>query len=280
MKVKELILDDFSGLNIPKLQQYLHPSDIPYVSSIPLARNPYPDRMIWHHSKQGEYSVKSGRSLSSRPKFLPLDGVLAVWRLGGFLWDISDQDPLHPLDWLVSSKQQLRHDRFLTFLVTLWCIWRHRLDYRHNQVVLDPLRTHHMIQCYMESSAVETTFPLTQPPLPPLLHRRWEKPPAGFLKLNFDNGRCNPTGTGLGGLIRDSQGECLAWFSYYHASSLDPELGEALAARKTLELALAMKIIRVILEGDSFTGSRQQIIGKLFLARNHHSRLYSPDDSV
>ncbi|EPS62647.1 hypothetical protein M569_12143 [Genlisea aurea] len=76
------------------------------------------------------------------------------------------------------------------------------------------------------------------------------EPPAGFMKLNFDSGRCTTNGTGIGGLIRDDKGNCQAWFSFYYDTELPPELGEALAVRKVLEFALAKKLPKVILEGN------------------------------
>ncbi|EPS59181.1 hypothetical protein M569_15629, partial [Genlisea aurea] len=292
---------------------------------IPLPQNTYPDRLIWHFTKHGEYTVKSGYYIlkggadMSRPSssnvnpnhilfwkvlwkmklparvlsfgwrfardILPVKANLArrricvetscdicggvseswfhafiscpfsqaVWRLGGYAWNIHDPEPLHPLDWLVSNQRQLQEEKMAELLVTLWCLWRHRLDHRHNQATTDPLRTHHMIRCHIEasSSAFQVHIDPMQPP--PLQQRQWERPPDDFLKLNFDSGRCGAAGTGMGGLIRDSDGRCQAWFSSFTEATLDPELGEALAARKILELARAMQIPKIILEGDCLT---------------------------
>ncbi|EPS61866.1 hypothetical protein M569_12927 [Genlisea aurea] len=111
----------------------------------------------------------------------------------------------YPLDWLLSNQRQLHEEKLAELLVTLWCLWRHRLDHRHNQSTLDPLRTHHMIRCLYRGLC----------------------------------GRCGPVGTGMGGLIRNSDGRCQAWFSSFTEATIDPELGEALAVRKILELARA-----------------------------------------
>ncbi|EPS58897.1 hypothetical protein M569_15915, partial [Genlisea aurea] len=308
--------------NSSKLRQVFSASDVRHILSIPLAKNAYPDRLIWHFSNHGNYTTKTGYNLlkgrdeMSRPSssntntgcnlfwqslwkvklpvriltfgwrfgknILPLKDNLtrrkicldstceicgegretwfhafiscpfsqAVWRLGGTSWNITDQEPCHPLDWLMLNHQQLGVEHFSGLMVTLWCLSRHRLDYLHNQSSLDPFHTHQMIGCFIESSAVAFPAQHDPTPLPSLPQQRWEPPPVDFLKLNFDSGCCFPTGTGLGGSIWDAQGKCQAWFSYYHGSPLNPELGEALAARKILELAVMMKFTKVILEGD------------------------------
>ncbi|EPS73861.1 hypothetical protein M569_00896, partial [Genlisea aurea] len=323
--VKDFILSNHSGWNHTRLRQIFSPLDVKHILSIPLAKNSCPDRLIWHYTRHGEYSVKTGYQLLKgredmlRPSssqvnhdcilmwralwklqlptriltfgwrfaknILPLKENLvrrrvgtdptcpvcemdreswyhafltcpfsqAVWRLGGIPMDSVGREPLFPVDWLIARFQQLRAEQFSGLLVTLWCIWRHRMDHRHNQVTLDPLRTHHLIRYYVDSSGSAFSEQLDPPLLPPLLQQRWECPPVGFVKLNFDSGRCTPSSTGLGGLIRDDQGRCQAWFSYQLDTELDPEAGEALAARKILELALAMGFTRVIVEGDCLT---------------------------
>ncbi|EPS64028.1 hypothetical protein M569_10754 [Genlisea aurea] len=67
----------------------------------------------------------------------------------------------------------------------------------------------------MDSSVSVSQEQLDPPPLPPLPQQGWERPPAGFVKLNFDSGRCTPV-----------------------------EVREALAAWKILELAVAMKFFQ------------------------------------
>ncbi|EPS69206.1 hypothetical protein M569_05560, partial [Genlisea aurea] len=322
MRVKELIISNQAEWNLSRLRQTFSSSDVHCILAIPLAKNPYPDRLIWHFTRQGEYSVKTGYQLlkstsemnspgSSRSNankilmwqalwklklpmriltfnwrfgkhILPLKDSLvrrrigtdptcsaceedretwfhafiscsfsqAVWRLGGFSMDMAGLESLHPGDWILSRFHQLHTEQFAGLLVTLWSIWRHRLDHRHNQITLDPLRTHHLIRYYMDSSVSASQEQLDPPPLPPLPQQGWERPPAGFVKLNFDSGRCTPSTTGLGGLIRDDQGRCKAWFSYEYDTQLSPEVGEAMAARKILELAVAMKFPRVFVEGD------------------------------
>ncbi|EPS58588.1 hypothetical protein M569_16225, partial [Genlisea aurea] len=63
MKVKDLIQSDHSGWNSSVIRRIFSPSDVQHILAIPLSRNAYPDRLIWHHTRHGEYTTKTGYQL-------------------------------------------------------------------------------------------------------------------------------------------------------------------------------------------------------------------------
>jgi hypothetical protein len=81
---------------------------------------------------------------------------------------------------------------------------------------------------------------------------RWEKPPEGTLKLNWDAAvdRINRK-IGMGVVARDHEGRVIAMTCGPHLHISDPPMAEAMAAREAVQLGRFLGGRRFILEGDA-----------------------------
>jgi ribonuclease HI len=81
--------------------------------------------------------------------------------------------------------------------------------------------------------------------------RNWKPPPEGSLKLNFDGAsKGNPGWTGLGGVIRDSQGNIIRLYTGSLGNSTN-NAAEFGALETGLEILRREAITNTIVEGDS-----------------------------
>ncbi|XP_010481142.1 PREDICTED: uncharacterized protein LOC104759979 [Camelina sativa] len=87
--------------HMPILEEFMDPVDIPIVLSMEISKSFKPDKLIWHYTKSGKYSVKSGYRLARElikeveigPTFTAL--MAQVWKLQvppkiqHFFWQIA-----------------------------------------------------------------------------------------------------------------------------------------------------------------------------------------------
>lgn len=66
IKVAAFINPTTEEWKIQELKRYVSKQDLKAISSIPLSKLDHPDKLIWHHSKKGIYSVKSGYHVARR----------------------------------------------------------------------------------------------------------------------------------------------------------------------------------------------------------------------
>ncbi|XP_010474595.1 PREDICTED: uncharacterized protein LOC104754152 [Camelina sativa] len=64
LMVNHLINPITKDWHLPILQEFFHPMDIPIIWSMSVSKYYKPDRLIWHFTKSGKYSVKSGYRLA------------------------------------------------------------------------------------------------------------------------------------------------------------------------------------------------------------------------
>ena len=86
----------------------------------------------------------------------------------------------------------------------------------------------------------------------PRVLQRWQAPPDGFVKINFDGGICvHERLGGLGVIARDSGGNVLGALQTVVKEVMEPVVVEAYAAAKALEFGKDMGFQKIILEGDA-----------------------------
>ncbi|XP_019085523.1 PREDICTED: uncharacterized protein LOC109126439 [Camelina sativa] len=64
LMVNHLIDPATKDWHLPTLEEYLDPEDIPIIRSMAVSKVQQPDRLVWHFSKSGKYTVKSGYRLA------------------------------------------------------------------------------------------------------------------------------------------------------------------------------------------------------------------------
>ena len=60
LKVCDLITPDRQGWKTKLLETMVDPEDLELIQTIPISRSGCPDKRIWHYTKKGLYSVRSG----------------------------------------------------------------------------------------------------------------------------------------------------------------------------------------------------------------------------
>ncbi|XP_010513392.1 PREDICTED: uncharacterized protein LOC104789381 [Camelina sativa] len=64
LMVNHLINPVIKDWHLPILEEFFDPVDIPLIQSFPVSKTSQPDRLLWHYTKSGKYSVKSGYRLA------------------------------------------------------------------------------------------------------------------------------------------------------------------------------------------------------------------------
>ncbi|KAK6160802.1 hypothetical protein DH2020_004183 [Rehmannia glutinosa] len=83
------------------------------------------------------------------------------------------------------------------------------------------------------------------------LSAQWTRPSADFLKLNVDASIVQGTGTGIGVVFRDSDGQIITSLTRFYPDEMVVEVAEVIACRDGVSLAKRMGIKKLVLEMDS-----------------------------
>jgi ribonuclease HI len=135
--------------------------------------------------------------------------------------------------------------------VTLWHIWDARNQVREGESLMHPRSVAEKALAYIQMIA--TYLYKSNPD-----HRReaaptpkWSPPPEGMVMINVDAAIFSPTRQmGLGVVIRDHSGQCLAACSETQDEVVTPEMAEALALRRAVLFAREEGFSRVIFSSD------------------------------
>ena len=101
----------------------------------------------------------------------------------------------------------------------------------------------------------------------PLMRERWKKPSMGFIKLNTDAAfQVSDGSTGLGGIFRDHEGNCLGCFSKFQVSSSSPIHAELLALLEGVQIAYSKSLSPLVIETDC-----QSIVEAVYKGSLDHS---------
>ncbi|XP_075475870.1 uncharacterized protein LOC142514222 [Primulina tabacum] len=172
-----------------------------------------PDFWVWHYSKSGKYTVKSGYWVGLENSSLSEEnGVAREW---GKIWNL--QVP-----------PKVKH--------FLWRATRNCLPVRASlqrkgkkKKVVHP-----------NSISVDTSC------------KRWHKPPASFLKCNTDAALFTSSNRfGLSGVLRDENGEFIACRMQHNAGNPAVKECEALALLQAITWIKEMELANVIFELDA-----------------------------
>ncbi|KAL5854464.1 hypothetical protein ACOSQ4_004266 [Xanthoceras sorbifolium] len=262
------------------------PIDADCILSLPTSVRSCPDKLMWHHSKDGLYSVKSGYWLAAS---LARDGASSSSPSAGsswwkFLWGLNIPAKVRMFVWracrnLLPTRSLLAARRvpvgaglrlpaagsFLDFilacfstllvhemellLVLLWRFWFRRNHAVHSAPLLSVEDTVGWSERFLVDFQAAVAVPSVRCEL---VVERWLAPSPGWVKINSDvavdvRGRR----LGFGVVIRDCTGKVLVSYTSLLLGLFSSDIGEALAILLGLRLAIDMGLSTVCVESDA-----------------------------
>ncbi|XP_023873343.1 uncharacterized protein LOC111985934 [Quercus suber] len=255
-----------------------HRSDAEAILHIPLSHRYVPDMIYWLHTKDGEYSVKSGYHIARLISKQDADVGESSREVTGSLswaklWKLKIPNKIRVFGWRacldilptrvnLARRKILADDRYGVCLQAkefgyhvLWeCglaqdIWvgcsrrlQKELPGFDDMVQLDSLEEFQVAQARLTVSNS------------PSFVQQWRPPPSFAYKLNFDAAVFSDTcSSGFGAVIRNNRGEVMAAMSAKGLAVLDSEEVEVLACRRALEFAVDAGFEGLMVKGDNST---------------------------
>ena len=152
------------------------------------------------------------------------------------------------LDWFLEISFSSRGNQLDLFCMALWVIWNTRNDIVWNEGSFNP-----MLMAFWTTNKLEE-YKRLQPPCikkPKRLSSKWENPPSGRLKINVDGSfRVGEEQGGIGVVVRDEKGQCIAALSRSLSHVSSALHAEAEACRAGLLLATYQGWDDLIIETD------------------------------
>lgn len=135
------------------------------------------------------------------------------------------------------------------FIFTCWFIWKWRNNFIFDENFDGPHNPFSTILQYL-NEWTSATVTLKNNVNLQVCYLSWNKPPAGFFKLNVDGSRSSNGLIGAGGVIRDCNGIWCNGFMH-NIGSGEVLLAEAWGLATGLKLAVACNISHLLVESDS-----------------------------
>ncbi|XP_057453056.1 uncharacterized protein LOC130744912 [Lotus japonicus] len=152
-------------------------------------------------------------------------------------------------DFLADFFRAADDDALALWQAGVCALWemRNRVVFRDGEI---PVPVAAVIQrCSMLAAAPVSEVTVVPRPAP-LLQATWARPPYGIYKLNFDAAVATTGEVGFGLIVRNMLGEVLASAAQYLLHAASAILGEALAFRWSMQLAIQVGFRRILFETD------------------------------
>ena len=133
-----------------------------------------------------------------------------------------------------------------------WTFWNRRNKFRVHKPTEKPDRIASFARGFLEEfrTCQTSLSPSSRPTMKPQV--RWSKPRRGYHKINYDGAIFNNSDeTGIGVVVRDQEGTCIATLSQKVRYPQSVNNTEALAARRAVHFALELGLHSIEFEGDS-----------------------------
>ncbi|KAI8544639.1 hypothetical protein RHMOL_Rhmol08G0312200 [Rhododendron molle] len=249
-----------------KLGQAVSEIEMQAITSIPLTLFEREDRLVWHHTSTGVYSVKSGyrvamqglsQSRSSQPSssFVPHKN-LAVWFGCNVQW-MGEQGPPHSvIKWTSQAVEDLQEKELIRYLsrvvVIAWYIWKSRNEFVFNSDPINPEKTvRRIIEALKESREARVPQMIHMDNPAGVDNSQWRAPNQGRFKFNCDVAVMkNGQEAACAAVVRNWNGKLIDGhvISATVSSSLQ---GELLAIRLACGMASSMGLTEVEIESDN-----------------------------
>ncbi|XP_010696345.1 uncharacterized protein LOC104908875 [Beta vulgaris subsp. vulgaris] len=175
----------------------------------------------------------------------------AIWQVSPFVTLLNTAPIVSFADLFEWFVEHLSYDELRIFCSLTWAAWycRNKFIFEQQSVDVQVMACHfvklthdyglYAKKVFMASNRVCTAA------------AKWNKPPVGLLKANFD-AHMGPNGeVGLGVVVRDSNGKMVLGGVRRRAANWDVSTAEAMAGLFAVELVHRFGYTRVVMEGDS-----------------------------
>ncbi|KAK1386350.1 hypothetical protein POM88_024085 [Heracleum sosnowskyi] len=183
--------------DLEKLGSIVSASIVHAISLIPISRTGAHDKLVWHHTINGLYYVKSGYYVACELLKHPVVPAAAasssssVW-LACSLSLQPSLDSSTTICFLLQSiiaqaaSKKIARGLLSTFAFTSWAIWKSRNAHIFEDMPLSPHLTHSLNQSISCEYATLFCHPAIDPPNPTTNSQRSSSPPAQYVKYNCD----------------------------------------------------------------------------------------------
>lgn len=141
-------------------------------------------------------------------------------------------------------------EAFCLLLTVCWKLWQVRNNRVWNNVKPQCASIFEDSAAYLDAwKSVHADVKLPISPAPPV---RWQRPPPGYLKVNVDAANDNLTNaTGVGFLLRNSEGTFMAAVQKKFACYYNAKLAEAMGIREALKWLKSIQVDHAQIETDA-----------------------------
>ncbi|KAL3833965.1 hypothetical protein ACJIZ3_008701 [Penstemon smallii] len=182
--------------------------------------------------------------------FLHCSYARQFWAISDFPLYIYNSNATNAARWIDEVKSKIDNNNLGLFIISCWCIWWNR-----NQITwgkegkVGPEAVDFAKSFFRNYGTIHSGAALEQNR--ERQSTRWSPPQNHIVKINFDAAHSGPRNiSGIGGIARDLNGNCLGWFAEKKEGISTAILAEALAAKRAMELVQQQGWTDIILEGD------------------------------
>jgi ribonuclease HI len=166
---------------------------------------------------------------------------------------------INPKAWLFDFLSRSSVQQMTVLTVAFWHLWEARNGYRNGDTMKNPRSLALQIKAYVDMIELHLRKPVSNHRCEPIYSvPKWTPPPEGTVWINVDAALFKPSNRmGVGVVIRNHNGVCLAACSELLSEVTSPELAEALAIRRALAFVREEGFDKIMLASDCLSVVRR-----------------------
>ncbi|XP_068319559.1 uncharacterized protein [Pyrus communis] len=231
--------------------------DVTQILSIPLSISSSCDRLVWHHTVNEDYSVKTGYGVAVK---LMENGALGK-KGRGVPSEYQKQNQVWNKIWCLQVKDKDKADEILQeFAFGLWRLYKNRNEVVFNGLYRQPIEVlatwrknkFEFRDVVSQGDVGDCLKSLSPPKIAVRLKAHWQKLKFGFIKINTDAAWCkNTLRVGVGWVGWDFAGLLQAARGLGNGLCHTATVAEACAIRDALKACIDNRFDKVIIESDA-----------------------------